>query len=336
MTVIVTSSLLAPWNFGSPPSIFTQSFGNFVQIIGNSFSQAGWVNTQASGSITDPYTLPTYLLGNAGTNVRSLGYQVFRMDDELHSQGYPVYIRMDYGNSANAFGMYNIAVTVGFTHDGSGSVGGYTMPYLGSRTSIVNAGFNNTANSEMYIAYGGRSPSGSLWDHRTCIISGGDMAFILANNAAGFTLGGSGFGFVERTKDVNGTSTNEGVFVGTYNGNDGIFRQSYLEYNKQNAGQAPIPETFVNYVHSNNAQSRNANFVTFGPVIPMISYGPHNPLRMAGFVKTSDFIGDGTYNLNVYNTSSVYFVSAAPAFNAWQLVNNQAITVNNRLAIRSE
>lgn len=312
MAVITTASFLVP---SAPVAAITASFNNFVKMISDGLYLAGWVNTDASGSIN---TASIELTPRVST--RTAGYQVFRMNDELHNQGFPVFIRVDYGSGTII--RTGVALTVGFDHDGSGSVGG----------SNAVLGTGNTGNTAMVVGHAGTPASGTLYNHRICIVSGGDMGMIVADN---FTSNAA-LGFVERTKDINGNPTPEGVIVGTMDTGALTYRQSYLMRTPLSASQVPVPETFQNYVHSGLSTSRNANFVSVGMFIPMVSYGPHNPLRMFGVVKISDFVQNATYTINVYNTSSTYFVSENNGFNSTYLSNDRSITTFNRLIMRSE
>jgi hypothetical protein len=312
MTVIVTASLMMPSTGGT---VATESFRSFVKVIGDSFAQAGWIDTNAVGALNTGSITPP-----PGALARSMGYQVFQMNDTLHNTGYPVFTRIDYGNASSTANLTSIAFTVGFTHDGSGSVGGVAL------------GYNNTGNSAMYTSIGAVAVSGTLYDHRICVISGGDMGIILANNFATNAT----FGFVERTKDVFGNPSTDGIIVGQWDDAAPAYRQSYLMYNQSSSGQAPSPETFQNYVHSGQATSVADNFLSVGLFIPMVSYGPHNPLRMMGFTKASDLPTNATHTLEVYNTASTYFVSANTAFESYLLSTNNNITTNTRLMMRSE
>lgn len=307
------------WTYGATSALSTQSYRSMIHVIGHSLVGAGWVDTMAFGSVDTSSVNPP-----PNTGVRSNGYQVFRMNDALHNAGYPVFIRLDYGNNGY-FGEVNphVAITVGLTHNGSGSVGG----------SDAGLGFNNTGNTSGLLAF--RNPvSGTLYEHRFCIISGGDMGMILANNKSD----AAAFAFIERTKDANGNPTTDGVVVGTYGGDAQFrsYRQSYLMFGQINTGQAPQPETFQNYVHSGQAQSVANNDLSVGMFIPMLSYGPGNPLRMMGFTKTSDLAGNTSHTLNVYNTASSYFASSNTAFGAADLSTNSGVTTNTRLIMRSE
>lgn len=325
MTLVVTSSLLNPNGTPGPQSA---SFANFVKIVRDSIVQAGWVDTEASGSIDTGSVIPPrgnganqFIIENPYTSPPRGGFHVFRMNDDLHNQGYPVYIRFDYGTLHHG-GVFNIQITLGFTHDGSGSVGGLIR------------GLNNTFDSTISTE-GGFAVSGALYDHRFCIISGGDMGMLLANNLAG----NAGFAFVERTKDINGNNTNEGVIVGamTTNWTDAT-RQSYLLYSQQSVGQQPIPETFFNVIYSQNTVAKDDDTLPIFPIIPMVSYGPHNPLRMFGFVKSGDLIQNALHPIVMYNTSSIYFVSANTSFSEAHLVGNvgHSGASTNRLIMRSE
>lgn len=321
MTFIVTSSLLQP--NGAPISALSESFANFVKVVRDSMVEAGWVDTEAWGSINTGSVMPPR--GSSTTQIDTPytgrgGYHVFRMNDTLHSQGYPVYIRFDYGTPLNGY-HYGIQMTLGFTHNGSGSVGGPTR------------GLNNTFDSAIAIDPGS-GVSGSLYDHRFCIISGGDMGMLLANNFAG----NAAFAFVERTKDVNGNNTNEGVVIGTRSISQNNVRQSYLMYAQTGSGQLPIPETFFNVIHSQNTVAKDNENLPIFPIIPMVSYGPHNPLRMFGFVKSGDLTLDSTHPIIMYNTSSNYFVSENTAMGSSPIFSNHGFSGMStmRLIMRNE
>ena len=310
MTVIVTQSV----NYAgtsTPGAAGTASFQEFLTNMTNMFAGCGWVNTNAVGTI-GPTAVP---INNSGSVI---GYQVWRFNDWWHNSGSaPVFVRVEYGNlGTDVFGRTaGMALYAGFTHDGSGSIG-----------STLN-GIDSTSRP-MNMSSGLQGTSGSLYTHRMCIISGGDMAVLLNEEFAG----AAAFGFVERTKDVNGNPTNEGVVVGALNGHASLYRESVLLYS-QSIGQIPSAETYAKFIGGSGTSSTYDDNLTVSMLIPMLPYGFGYPSRMVGVVRQNDLENGVTHTISMYGTSSVFYV-ATPTTTFNSLTSGPA--VGTRLIMRHE
>jgi len=315
MASLVTSSLLFA-GVNTPGAAGTQSFQSMVSVLTDSFQLCGWVNTNAVGSINTASVSPPPTFGGSGSFV---GYQVWRFDDWWHNSGSaPVFIRVEYGSAGiDGFGRNpGIGVSVGFTHDGSGTVGG---PILG---------VNNTGRAP-HVAVG-TPTSGVLYTHRICIVSGGDFGMILADN-----LGTAAMMYIERTKDAFGNSTNEGIVVGQFNGITRGYRQNSLIYSAS-AAQTPISEVNPIWIGSARASSNYNGDVNLSMFIPMLPYGTGYPSRMAGVVRSGDFASGVTHKIPMFGTSSTYFVSANTSFSTMIQLNRVAEAGPGYLIIRQD
>lgn len=314
MASIVTSSLL----FGgtnTPGAAGTQSFQNNVSVLTDMFTSGGWVNTNAVGSINTSSVSPP-----APSSSSLGGFQVWRFNDWWHNSGSaPVFIRVEYGTfGGDPFGRgAGVGFIVGFSHDGSGTI----------------ANGLNGVDTTARLPYAGLAfthVSGTSYTHRMTIVSASDMAFIFADS---FSTN-AGMAFVERTKDVNGNPTNEGVFVGAFNGASQVYRQQVLMYS-QSQGQTPTPETYPIYISSGRSDSAFNGDVSVSMLVPMMPYGPGYPSRMVGVVRSSDFTTGVTHTINAFGTSSIFFVSANTSFQS-MIATGRATAGAGRLLIRAD
>lgn len=246
MTLVVTQSLV---NWSTTVANNTTAFREFITRMTDVFSLAGWVNTNASGSIN-----PTTVNAVSANNIA--GYQVWRFNDTLHNNGYPVFVKVEYGSGPGNFSINYQAglwLSAGFRHDGTASI---------SVTGINGVG--STPRGTGVLIQGDQTVRRTI---RFCCISGSDSAAIIGeennNGAVAFS--------VERTKDANGNSTNEGVVVSYFN-NIWIenFRSSHMLYSYNTASFTPVEETSPNYILSNGHAMYNTD-VTLGMLIPIIS-----------------------------------------------------------------
>jgi hypothetical protein len=292
MTVVISSSRL--WNDGFTPANNTTRFREFISSWTGMLSQSGWVNTNASGSVD-----PTTVNAPASSNTYP-GYQVWRFDDNLHHNGYPVYVKVEYGVETE-YRNPSIVVSSGFWHNGSGSIcpGGLGIgctPRIGSAIR----GFGLINNAIQYT-------------HKLCCISGSDLVAFVADSTTGSFTATVMFS-VERIKDTNGNSTTNGVVVQTTSrgGTDASpndnFRQTYFEYGPNSASQTPPTETIPNYIIAGASGIYN-NDLTIGMLIPVLSASFGYPSRMAGFVQSGVLTPGTTHQLTLFNTSSTYYVS---------------------------
>lgn len=291
MTLVVTQSLV---NWSNTVGNNTTHFREFVTRMTDVFSLAGWVNTNASGSI-DPATV------NAVGNGTIAGYQVWRFNDTLHNNGYPVFIKVEYGSAAATSVSINYQAglwfSAGFRHDGTASI---------SVTGVNGVG--STPRGTGVLIQGDQTNRRTI---RFCCISGSDAAGVIGeennNGAVAFS--------VERTKDANGNSTNEGVVVSYFNNNwIENFRSSHMLYSYNTASFTPVEETSPNYILSNGHAMYNTD-VTLGMLIPVISSSYGYPSRMLGLVNGASFVQNTTHIMTLFGTSSTYWISSNGAPN---------------------
>lgn len=289
MTIVISSSRV--WT-SLTAGTNTPMFREFISTWTGMFSASGWIDTNASGSVD-----PTTIDAPSATNTHP-AYQVWRFDDDLHHNGYPVYVKIEYGVEST-IRTPSIMVSSGFWHNGSGSIcpsalGVGCTPRI--QATIDASGFNNTVQ----------------YTHRMCCISGSDLVALIADPAIDQSTRTSMFA-VERIKDAGGNSTAEGVVVQTtlLGGSVG-FRQTYFEYGPNSASQTPPTETIPNYILARASGVYN-NDLTVGLLIPMLSASFGYPSRMAGFVQTASLAQGITHQLTLFNTSSTYYVSPSPS-----------------------
>lgn len=114
------------------------------------------------------------------------GYEVYRFSDALHSGGYPVFIRIDYGSGAAATSPA-VWITIGPSTDGAGTITGLNI----AASQVPMGGASTAAGASRISADTNRLLVALATDHST------------ANAGLLFS--------VERTHDASGTDTNEGL-----------------------------------------------------------------------------------------------------------------------------
>lgn len=286
MATIVSSSRI-PWS--DPGSGNTPAFREFVGVLTEMFSASGWINTNAVGSI-NPSTVDS-------PNYNTIaGYQVWRFNDTLHNSGYPVYVKTEYAAGTQPYWWGGVAntilyITVGFQHDGSGSIATGNVVGVGStpRIGVLNAGGENSV----------------YYSHRMCGISGGDLVGIVADTYSDVAC----TFHVERTKDINGNATTEGVVVSGIDKYYNAYRQSYLLYGPDSGSQTPPLETAPTYILAARSGVYDNN-LTIGFHIPLLSSSFGYPSRMLGYINGNTLANGVTHLIPLYNTSSLYYVSS--------------------------
>lgn len=176
----------------------TSSFREWIRNTQGAFSSCSWINTNPSGAI-DPDGPNTF--SRIAANFSS-GYDVFRMDDELTGGGsgsFPIFVRVDYAtsNATNGSGSQYI-ITIGRTHNNSGTLGppGRVSVFRTHTTTF------SAANTSSVSYYSGNSAS---------------IAIVTFTSDS---TNGLGF-YIERTRDVNGNVTAEGVIASNFAANAG-------------------------------------------------------------------------------------------------------------------
>lgn len=306
MTAIVSSSLLSY----STPAVNTTNFRSFVSVVTGMLSQSGLINTNASGSI-DPTTVSASSTAN-----QIVGYQVWRFNDSLHNSGYPVFIRLEYG-APNSTVYSGVWINVGFMHNGSGSINPSGVNGVGSTPRIA----VSVAGSEL-----------GLFDHRICCISGSDVVGILRDNTDG---NGAAFS-IERTKDINGNSTTDGIVVHVLNAlPTSYYKSTHLLYSYNTSSYTPPTESVANYVLANGHTVSN-NAMTIGMLVPVVSSSFGYPSRMLGIVQGSALAQGASHVIPFFGTASQYYVSPSVAGQGIGTRNRRDSTPSYRVILRSE
>lgn len=153
-----------------------QAWGSAVD---GTFTTFGWVRTSDTGQInwaTVPF--PTVIS-------TAQGYSIFRMNDSLQST-YPVFIKMEYGGSANGAANPAMWITIGTGSDGSGNITGV----LKSRLQFNS--YSTGAAAQCYFSGSADRYCCNLW------LNG-------SNSWNHFHIS------IERTKDASGTTTGTGL-----------------------------------------------------------------------------------------------------------------------------
>lgn len=276
--------------FHAPLTATTESFRQYVTMVRNSFQSASWIRPVTSGAIDVTTVGPPAQVGLA-----SAGFDVFLMNDALSGGGsgsVPVFIRIDYSRNSAVSGQ-GMFITVGFSHDGSGN-----LSPIHKRTTIQVPTVNQIATAVSGTSYFAGSSS---WY----------VASFVPN--AEQSNGNSWMFGVERTKDINGNDTADGVLIAVYSGNSGQANYTVLMNHPTGALAGHTGSIFL--LSSNSPSTVNGR-VSISPIYHF--YGaPLPPGRNFLMGKTTDFINGSTTNtINVYGTSSNYFfVHTAAGYN---------------------
>lgn len=306
MTTFATSSLA----LNATAASITASYRDFVQKMTVGFESIGWVNTNAVGTInTSSFAIST-------VSGSSVGYQVWRFNDDLHNTNVaPVFVKVEYCNlgSTTVLGS-GYYISVGSVHDGFGNVGFNSSsvgptPRLAAGTTALQ--------------------SGTLYPINLCAISGGSAVGVTAysNASAGVFL-------VERSLDFNGNYTADYVSIAVFDAYNNRSRQTYFRYNRQDF--SPRVETAISALTSTTTASAYANNVAINMAIPIVPDGYGYPSRMLGFVLSNDFALGATHQITMFATQSTFFVPNITSALTSILNRNTSALSACRVAIRYE
>ena len=283
MTTIATSSLM---NTGSGDLLGCR---DFVIKVTDAFTSGGWINTNQTGSIVTG----SHVAITGASQI--IGYQVWAFNDWWATNGNaPVYVKVEYGSIYHTAAQMGLRFTVAFKHDGFGNIG------TGTSSSVDVTAYGTTNNSLGFAA----GTNSTLYNHKICIISGGDMGAMF-KEAADTTA----CVWISRTQDINGNPTNEGIVIGQFNQLSLVSGQSHLLYSRS-FGQVPRYETYWSHLANNRSTSAYNASVGVSMIIPLLAYGFSYPIRQFGFVKSSDF-GTGNMTIPMFGSQSTYYVSTA-------------------------
>jgi hypothetical protein len=294
MTTFTTQSLML---FNSSTGVpRSQSFGDFVMNVSNAIKAMNeWVLVTSSyGGYTNSNHAGGAPPATTGVSLWDSAWEIWRFNDVLHmSQSAPVFVRVEYGISQVGANYPGIALTAMF-ETGSAAVTRTTVDGV-SRIGVRREG-------------GVNSPiSNSLYTHYFCCVSGSDFGMIIAEN---LTAQG-GYISIERTKDINGNPTNEGVVVMTMlAGLTPTARAVVLHYsNSIYNAEAPINTPINHYTPVDTRTS-------VGFWIPVGTYGFLPAARHSAFIRVGDLSTGTSHTFLAYGVSSSYYCSANTQFNS--------------------
>jgi hypothetical protein len=276
----------------------SQSFGDFVMNVSNAIKAMNeWVLVTSS---YNGYTNSNHAGGappaTVGVSLWDSAWEIWRFNDVLHmSQSAPVFIRLEYGISQVGANYPGIAVTA-MLETGSAAVTRTSVDGV-SRIGIRREGGANTP------------ISGTLYSHYFCCVSGSDFGMIIADNLSA----GAGYISIERTRDIDGNPTAEGVVVMTIlAGLSPMARQVVLHYsNSIYNAETPINAPINHYAPIDTKTS-------IGFWIPVGTYGFLPTARHTAFARVGDLSTGTSHTFLAYGISSSYYCSAATQFNTVQ------------------
>jgi hypothetical protein len=238
----------------------------------------GWVDPGDTGqmdfaTVTYPNTVNT-----------KAGYRIYRMNDALQATA-PVFIRLDFGGgNAGSGANPGIWVTIGQGSDGAGTIqkirfnGGAVVSPPTMMTGVAATGAHNNYGS----ADSGRAQFG-LFVNTTS--AGRAMVFS-----------------IERTKDINGDDTADGLIFMYSTGGSNVDRSRVvlLSDNAQ-----PFEEPGIAYVLSGANPSSFGGDI--GVAIPIPFVGVAWPPGVGLLVcRTSDYANESQITMNIYGVSHTY------------------------------
>jgi hypothetical protein len=232
---------LSTWSRGNLTNS-DATFRTACQDIHNALAAVGLVQTADTGQID----LATVV--KPGTINTSAGYEIWRFNDALQATA-PVFIKIEYGtNGANA-NTFGIWMTVGSSTDGAGNLGA-------QKSSRIQLGTATTSSATPYL----------------CWVSG-DTSRLTLMMYAGGTTGQAYFATVERTQNVSGGNTNEGI-VFVYATRNAASGNQVVQF----SGPLSIAASSIQTVMpAGPSWALGANVYT-GPVLPL-GFGVHPPAQ---------------------------------------------------------
>jgi hypothetical protein len=265
----------ASFQFGAATNAMIQQSAQFFE--DTLVTTGGWVVTADTGQ-----TLPSALIAPTAIS-QSRGFRIYRMNDALQAT-FPVFMRVDYGSSANSASAFGVYLTFGTGTNGAGTI---TPAAL---TNLQVGQPQTTANT--YYCYGSAAPN------RLCLgipcLGGFTFSFYL---------------FIERSKDSSGNDTGDGLIL-IYGPNGSGNNYNALQTNKyviMAGGTQPTEERALSYILSTNnpTQVFAPGDVGLGIIIPMrgVAVQPGSNVMI---VNSNDVSNDGQINALIYGGIRTY------------------------------
>jgi hypothetical protein len=267
----------------------------------------GWQLSTEAGE-----TAPAALAHPTNTNQKR-GFRVYKMADSLQAS-YPVYIRIDYGSSAQSPNGPGIWYTIGTGSNGSGTITG--ILFNGGLAAQAQVCCSNFVSTGAFNSYGSSMPA------RAAI-----AMFVSGNSAYHFVF------IISRTKSSQGVDNSDGLLI-TYrdgiNISNGIAHCQYLAFL---GGVQPVVESGMNYILSrqNPGQSFGGDI---GVGVPSHFKGvAMQPGTNFLITNSGDLTPEATISIDMYGTIRTYVqLNALPPYKA--LSAGSIVDTNARCLMR--
>jgi hypothetical protein len=253
-------------------------FRAWAKEVHDMLTAAGWVNTADTGQIN----LATVVKPAAAST--SQGYEIWRMADSLQSL-YPVFMKIEYGSAASSSNNPAIWITVGTASDGAGTL-----------TGIVSTRKTNGCAAYTTAA-------------KNAFMSGSTSRFAVALGADNQDANSALYFGVERTKQTDGTDSNEGVHVVSLSSRDpGIVGELFWHMAIPFSGSIPNVESFGSGDMPTNSSQTTAilGSDTFVFSIRPSLFYPRNPCMNWLVYYNADFTREVSVTLDMYGANHVY------------------------------
>jgi hypothetical protein len=269
------------------------NFKSWAQAISGWFTTAGWSQTADTGQV------------NWGTissvpAAAAFVYEIWKPGDALTA----FYVKIQYGTSSGTPAGPRWRYQVGTGTDGSGNLTGFV-------SALIEPGGN-----------AGVGQGSTLFE---CDFSGATdrISIMMWRNGTGTGLGAAQIMSLERTKDVTGANTSDGV----------TSVSGSLTSASSNAGQVTVvfgigvavqsaARDYITLSSGVNASAVFNNNIPVAPVFP--EYGKFgNPLTTIGFVHTQDVASGGVFSTSIFGSTITYMAAGISA--AWPPNSNIAM-----------
>lgn len=242
----------------------------------------GWKVTPDTGQ-----TLPSALAHPTAINQKQ-GYRIYRMNDPLQTT-FPVFLRIDFGSTANNALTPGYWLTIGTGSDGVGNITGILLNGGATVNATVNGSNASNPVGTAALSYGSADPG----RFSICLCSNSVSAFTTVI----FTL--------ERSKDAIGNDTGDGLqLIYKTGGNSGFMDASrYIRF----SGTQPALEPCLHYILSskNPGQMFFPGDVGVGIVILIASIAQQPGTNML-VTNSGDVTADSTISLTLYSHIRTY------------------------------
>jgi hypothetical protein len=287
------------------------NFRSWGSAISAALAATGWTATTDTGQINwTTVTTPAV--------ATFAGYEVWKWSD-TNQTACPVYMKIRYGNNANATKGPMIEVTVATGSDGAGNLTGNStgaIALVSTGDSLAGQGGVNTFECD-YTNAAGRF--GMLLYRDLTAVNGAMFLSIerSCDNSGAYTAS-----YVTVTANKVGGNCNQWTLMAQ--GTGGVWRVN------NNTNTMATGQICCASVSANTTATTFGTNTAFSPVFPLLGK-IDNPCRNVGVVKTGDQSEGATFTVNLYGVSHTFLYSKHANFAGFG-----ASTGNNGVAMRWE